>query len=114
MVLDKFVHDVKIFFDSIRNIGTCSALTLGLPFLEKAMPIICDSYMLKVIAVSFSISIIFALYLFNLIWLFNSLESEVKSKVFNAFGSLVIILLITIAIGGTAFVEVWSKLFNYV
>lgn len=114
MISDKFVSDVKIFFDSIRNIGLCAALTLGLPFIEKAMPTIWGSNALKFIAVSFSIGVIFGLYAFNLIWLFKNLESEAKSRIFNAASSFIIIFLVTLAIGSTAFNEVWGKLYSYV
>ncbi|SFG37545.1 hypothetical protein SAMN05216175_10626 [Neptunomonas qingdaonensis] len=112
MVSDNFVNDVKVFFDSIRNIGICAALTLGLPFIEKTMPLIfCNSNALKFTAVSFSIGVILGLYVFNLIWLFKSLKSKGSSKFSYAISSIVIMSLITLAIGSTAFIEVWGNLY---
>ena len=113
LISEEFIEDIKTLFDSIRNIGICAALTIGLPFIEKTMPLVCNSTWLKLSATACTIGVIIGLYILNLIWLFSKLDSKPKSKHFHLFSSFIVMSLISLAIGSTAFAKVWGQLFNY-
>lgn len=113
MFSNKFVTDIKTFFDSIRNIGLCVALTIGLPFIEKSANFYCENTTFTYAVVTLSVALIVFLYFFNLVWLFSSQQGEVMSKLLYILSLITIMGLITVAIGGAAFVEVWGKLKVY-
>lgn len=113
MISKEFIKDIKTLFDSIRNIGICAALTIGLPFIENTTPLVCNSIWLKLSATAFTIGVIIGLYIFNLIWLFSELASKPKSKYLYLVSSFIVMSTISLAIGSAAFSRVWGQLFNY-
>lgn len=111
-MLDIRIEDIKVLFDAIRNIGICVALTLGLPFIEAAIPIIFDNAIVKIIAIGTTFGVILGLYSLNLLWLYTNLKGAPKSKYSHFIGFFIIVITITVAIGGAAFAEVWHQLFS--
>jgi hypothetical protein len=101
-----FKEDIKTFFDGLRNIGICVALVSGLPFFEKLLSTNC----LKYIFVYSLIGMILALFGLNIFWVHNSLKSPPQSKKLYLVGFIVVFTLVTIAIAGTVFSEVWPKI----
>jgi hypothetical protein len=110
---DDFSLDIKVFFDAIRNIGICAALILGLPSIELAMPVIFNCNIIKIFATSFTLGMVIGLYLLNLVWLFKSLKVRSKNKMLFMISSVIVIGLISLAVGISSISSVWGSIFVY-
>jgi len=108
-----FNNDIKHTFDGLRNIAICVSLLAGTPYIEKAVPLVCGSELLKFSVTSFYISVVVVLYILNLIWFFTGNNKEPRSKYFNIFSFIIISAITTYAIGITTYHEIIQKLSIY-
>lgn len=74
--------DTKTIFDSLRNMGICIAMLLGLPSLHKAVYYLPTSS--RVAIGCFVIGMVVPLTVANLAWTFRTLEQK-SSKIANLF-----------------------------
>jgi hypothetical protein len=89
--------DLKVIFDSLRNVGICAGFLLGASYVYNDSPLIFGSSYLTTAIIFGLVIFCLALYSMNAWWLFTSLKSKPKSKVTHVIGGMSLIAMATIA-----------------
>ena len=101
--------DVKTLFDSIRNIGICVGLTLGLPMIQNTL----GQGFWGATITYFSFGIILGLYLFNIFFTLVKLKEKPSVPLIYYIGFPMISILTTFIMGGVALTKVHDQMFNF-
>lgn len=100
--------DIKLIFDSLRNVGIASVIFYGSTYIDTAFEKIAPFDMVFAV-----ITILISLYLYgaNIWWLFYSLQAQPNSKVLHYIGGIILVVLTTFAFAGSQYKEVLA-IFN--
>lgn len=92
------LEDIKTIFDGIKCLGLCTAIALGLQWLQEPMIESGFGYELRATVNLVGLSLSGILAAAALLWTICTLKAEPKSKWFHAFSVLVLILIALAAI----------------
>jgi hypothetical protein len=111
---DEKREDIKLTFDSLRNIAICTGLLVGMPHVGSLIFKIFGSSTIEFLLMCVFAGIILGLYIFNILWLISGLSEKPSSKWLHSLSLLVVIGTSSLALGGAVFLEVWPKIAVYV